>query len=92
MLDLLTSESLARDINEEIVADDTRSRSCLKKWLRNLDTQIRALEPIEDARYRYATRAAVVRWFATMQRVFDWIHIGNFGEAMVFASRCIRVW
>ena len=41
-LELLTSESLAREIHEEILADATRSRSWLKEWLRNLGMHIRA--------------------------------------------------
>jgi hypothetical protein len=93
MLGMVKCGSLVRGIRGEILADDTRSRSWAGEWLGRQDMQIRAPEPVEDARSilneSYCCQMVRGRWRGISMGL-SCFNL-EFGEVMVFASRCRRV-
>jgi hypothetical protein len=68
------------------------STAWLKQWQQKHDLLVR--EPIKSARWRYGTRAVVVRWSERMKGILQWAHpafIFDMDEVMVFASRNRRI-
>jgi hypothetical protein len=70
--------------------DDQRSRSWANRWLAQQGLNLKRARKLEAARWHFATKGTIGRWFTEMAHVFEGIRpemVWNFDELMAAASR-----